>query len=111
LAKTREALVDLICYLHSGWKPHIRPAEATRQWMTETPEAFAYRCLPLNIANSQPNAAARPPHKSQRRANAAGGRVQREVIGSREAAIDQSPETPTVVAARRASFRVVNRIA
>jgi hypothetical protein len=31
--------------------------------------------------------------------------------GSREASIDQSPETPTVVAARRASFRVVNRIA
>ena len=30
----------------------IRPAPATRAWMDETPEAFAYRCLPLNIANA-----------------------------------------------------------
>ena len=44
--------MELICYLHSGWEPLIRPAEAMREWMTATPEAFAYRCLPLNIANS-----------------------------------------------------------
>jgi hypothetical protein len=44
--------VDLICYLHPGWEPLIRPAEATRPWMDATPEAFAYRCLPLNIANA-----------------------------------------------------------
>jgi hypothetical protein len=44
--------VDLICYLHPGWEPLIRPAEATRDWMTATPESFAYRCLPLNIANA-----------------------------------------------------------
>lgn len=44
--------MDLICYLHPGWAPLIRPAEATRDWMTATPEAFAYRCLPLNIANA-----------------------------------------------------------
>ena len=25
---------------------------ATRAWMDATPEAFAYRCLPLNIANA-----------------------------------------------------------
>ena len=30
----------------------LRPAPATRQWMDETSEAFAYRCLPLNIANA-----------------------------------------------------------
>ncbi len=44
--------MDLICYLHPGWAPLIRPAEATRDWMTATPELFAYRCLPLNIANA-----------------------------------------------------------
>jgi hypothetical protein len=44
--------MDLICYLHSGWAPLIRPAPATRAWMDATPESFAYRCLPLNIANA-----------------------------------------------------------
>jgi len=44
--------MDLICYLHPGWDPLIRPAEPTRDWMDRTPEAFAYRCLPLNIANA-----------------------------------------------------------
>ncbi len=44
--------MDFICYLHEGWHPLIRPAEPTRAWMDATPEAFAYRCLPLNIANA-----------------------------------------------------------
>lgn len=44
--------MELICYLHSGWAPLIRPAPATRAWMDNTPESFAYRCLPLNIANA-----------------------------------------------------------
>ena len=44
--------MDLICYLHPGWRPLIRPASARRDWMDQTPEAFAYRCLPLNIANA-----------------------------------------------------------
>ena len=44
--------MKLICYLHPGWAPMIRPAEPTRDWMTNTPESFAYRCLPLNIANA-----------------------------------------------------------
>jgi hypothetical protein len=43
--------MDLICYLHPGWSPRIRPAEARRDWMDATPESFAYRCLPLSIAN------------------------------------------------------------
>jgi len=43
---------DLICYLHPGWEPLIRPAPATRAWMDATPDSFAYRCLPLNIANA-----------------------------------------------------------
>ncbi|WP_063840156.1 DUF6065 family protein [Bradyrhizobium sp. LTSP885] len=44
--------MDLICYLHPGWRPLIRPAPARRDWMDRTPESFAYRCLPLNIANA-----------------------------------------------------------
>ena len=44
--------MDLICYLHPSWKPLIRPAESTREWMDASPEKFAYRCLPLNIANA-----------------------------------------------------------
>jgi hypothetical protein len=44
--------VELICYLHPGWAPLIRPAPATRAWMDATPESFARRCLPLNIANA-----------------------------------------------------------
>jgi hypothetical protein len=32
-------------------EPLIRPATAEREWMDETPERFAYRCLPLNMAN------------------------------------------------------------
>ncbi len=44
--------MDFLCYLHDTWKPLIRPAEATRPWMDATPERFAYRCLPLNIANA-----------------------------------------------------------
>ena len=44
--------MDLICYVHPGWAPLIRPAPATRAWMDATPESFAYRCLPLNIANA-----------------------------------------------------------
>ncbi len=45
--------MDLICYLQDGWAPFIRPAPATRAWMDDTPASFAYRCLPLNIANAQ----------------------------------------------------------
>jgi hypothetical protein len=44
--------MDFLCYLHEGWQPLIRAAEPTRPWMDSTPEAFAYRCLPLNIANA-----------------------------------------------------------
>ncbi len=46
------APMKLTAYLHPGWAPLIRPAPATRSWMDATPEAFAYRCLPLNIANA-----------------------------------------------------------
>lgn len=44
--------LELTCYLHEGWKPLIRPASPTRAWMDAASESFAYRCLPLNIANA-----------------------------------------------------------
>jgi hypothetical protein len=44
--------LDLIAYVYPGWEPLIRPAPASRAWMDATPESFAYRCLPLNIANA-----------------------------------------------------------
>ena len=44
--------MDLICYLHDIWKPVIRPASSRREWMDETADSFAYRCLPLNVANA-----------------------------------------------------------
>ena len=44
--------MDLICYTYPGWEPLIRPASPKRQWMEETGERYAYRCLPLAIANA-----------------------------------------------------------
>lgn len=44
--------MDLICYTYPGWEPRIRPASPKRDWMEKTPERFAYRCLPLAIANA-----------------------------------------------------------
>lgn len=32
--------------------PQIRPAKSQRDWMDATPDRFAYRCLPLSIANT-----------------------------------------------------------
>jgi hypothetical protein len=45
-------MMDLLCYVPTGWTFKIRPAEAKREWMDRTADAFAYRCLPLNIANA-----------------------------------------------------------
>jgi hypothetical protein len=44
--------MKLQCYLYPGWEPRIRAASRRREWMDETPESFAYRCLPLAIANA-----------------------------------------------------------
>ena len=44
--------MDLICYKYEGWQPRIRPGSPRRRWMDETGERYAYRCLPLTIANS-----------------------------------------------------------
>jgi hypothetical protein len=44
--------MKLICYLMDGHSIDIRPAPVEREWMDHTGERFAYRCLPLNIANA-----------------------------------------------------------
>jgi hypothetical protein len=44
--------MKLECFLYPGWRPRIRAASRRRPWMDETPESFAYRCLPLAIANA-----------------------------------------------------------
>src|ERR1700742_2011232 len=46
------AVTELTCYVHEGWAPRIAPASPKRDWMTATPDSFAYRCLPLAIANA-----------------------------------------------------------
>ncbi len=42
----------LICYPTGDPCPQIVPAPMERSWMTATHDKFAYRCLPLNIANA-----------------------------------------------------------
>ena len=42
----------LVCYSTSGTPPAIVPAPVERTWMDRTDNGFAYRCLPLNIANA-----------------------------------------------------------
>jgi hypothetical protein len=42
----------LICYPISEEPPKIVAAPVGRDWMDRTKDAFAYRCLPLNIANA-----------------------------------------------------------
>lgn len=44
--------MKLIAYVIDGHELNIRPAPLERDWMDKTPQRFAYRCLPLNIANA-----------------------------------------------------------
>src|SRR4051812_17599748 len=44
--------MDLICYEVEPGRVELRPASHKRQWMDETPNAFAYRCVPLTVANA-----------------------------------------------------------
>lgn len=43
---------EFVAYIHPSWDPNFRPALPTRDWMDATPQSFAYRCLPLAVANS-----------------------------------------------------------
>ena len=42
----------LICYTDRHTHIAIEPAQVRRDWMDKTINRSAYRCLPLNIANS-----------------------------------------------------------
>ena len=42
----------LIFYTQFAEPPQIVPANHKRNWMDNTIDAYAYRCLPLNIANA-----------------------------------------------------------
>jgi hypothetical protein len=42
----------LDCFVEDGVALDIRPASSRRDWMDATGDRFAYRCLPLSIANS-----------------------------------------------------------
>ena len=44
--------MDLICHLIDEHPVDIRPARNRRKWMNQTPDSFAYRCLPLSTANA-----------------------------------------------------------
>jgi Family of unknown function (DUF6065) len=44
--------VKLIAHVPPGDHVDIRPAPVEREWMEETDQRYAYRCLPLNIANA-----------------------------------------------------------
>ena len=45
--------MKLIAYLPDGYHIDIRPAPVERAWMDNTEQRYAYRCLPLTIANAQ----------------------------------------------------------
>jgi hypothetical protein len=51
-APKRDAGPPLVCYALAEGAPAMRPAPHTRAWMDATPDGFAYRCLPLAIANA-----------------------------------------------------------
>ena len=42
----------LECFVEEGADFRMRPAPHRRQWMDDSPESYAYRCLPLAIANN-----------------------------------------------------------
>jgi Family of unknown function (DUF6065) len=44
--------MKLTAYVIDGHKVDVRPALLERDWMDQSHEHFAYRCLPLNIANT-----------------------------------------------------------
>lgn len=52
MVASRSASVELTCYEVSANRVDLRPAPRKRAWMDETPNAFAYRCVPLAVANT-----------------------------------------------------------
>ena len=52
IAAVRKLPMKLVAYVIDGHKIDIRPAPVERDWMDASDQRYAYRCLPLNIANS-----------------------------------------------------------
>jgi len=46
------AAPEIACYRLTSDAPEIVPARTARDWMDETDQRYAYRCLPLSIANA-----------------------------------------------------------
>jgi hypothetical protein len=44
--------MKLTAYVYDGHSVQVRPAPRERAWMSLTEQRYAYRCLPLNIANA-----------------------------------------------------------
>jgi hypothetical protein len=44
--------MDFSCYEVEPGRVEIKPASHRRQWMDDTPEGFANRCVPLSVANA-----------------------------------------------------------
>lgn len=44
--------MKLIAYSIGGQTPVIRPAPSSRAWLDKLPDAYGYRCLPLNLGSS-----------------------------------------------------------
>ena len=44
--------MKLVAHVIDGHRVEIRPAPVERDWMEATDQRYAYRCLPLNIANA-----------------------------------------------------------
>ena len=44
--------MKLVAHVIDGHHVEIRPAPVERDWMEATNQRYAYRCLPLNIANA-----------------------------------------------------------
>ena len=45
-------MIELTAYTKEGWKPRLRPAPRTRDWMDATSNKSGYWCLPLSMANA-----------------------------------------------------------
>jgi hypothetical protein len=43
---------ELTCYRLSPTSPELKPASSERDWMDASLDRFAYRCIPLSIANA-----------------------------------------------------------
>jgi hypothetical protein len=48
----RLAPPELICYRTETDPPQLVPARSERSWMDQTDQRYAYRCIPLSIANA-----------------------------------------------------------